>query len=433
MQQSAEDSLSLRLEGDGRLYKSDERLLNNFDGGVTRRASSYSVGLVKPTRYGVEVGIKAFGEKATNAFVTDAATNGASISLSMDLYKNFLGRSSSNSLKQGAFSLKRASLEKESRLKTFEANVRKLYWGLIANNERRKLLTSLTEQSEKQIRDVVKRKRSGAADSGEVARVRSQWASRKSDLLSLDYAKGDIMRTLKELLPSLNESEVSIGSYSVENTIKEVLACTELIKTYKDTPFKNTPYDEIVDLLEKEYLIERKLSKVYSGPSLKLFGEYSTIGRGIGFSNSREDFYDASEPRKSIGLQFSMPLDGKKKATKKSLELLNKNRYQSEMRQNLSKVKAYHSETVRLIDTLRKVLKSQRETNSYLAKSMRVSNRKYRQARISLQELISEKEASLSSRLKEIDSQLTIINTLIDYFGIYSDTPCSFNKPQLSI
>ena len=111
------DQFGFRLEGEGSVYQSEERLLNNFDGGVTRSATSYSLGVVKPTRYGIEVDIKAFGGKSTNAFVNDAATSGVSVSLSMDLLQNFLGRQTDNDLKKSRLSLERAKLEKKANLK----------------------------------------------------------------------------------------------------------------------------------------------------------------------------------------------------------------------------------------------------------------------------------------------------------------------------
>lgn len=432
-QQAEEDRLSLRLEGEGRIYRSSEILLGQFDGGVTESATNYSVGLVKPTRYGVDAGLKVFGEKATNAFVSDAATNGVVLSLSMDLYQDFLGRRTSSNLKKGSLSVKRAELEKKAGLKTFESNIRKLYWSLVANEERRNLLTSLTKAAEKQYRESVRKKRSGAADAGEVARFHSQWSTRQSNLLSLDYQKSEILRSLKELLPDLNGKSISLGKYNVEGTIREVLACTEVIRMYPKAPFKNTPYDEIVQYLEQEYNLDKKMTSRYSGPDLRLVGEFSNVGRGTGFSEGRENFYDDSKPRTSISLKFSMPLDRKKGRTKETINLLNKARYQAQIQENLSRVDAYHSETVKLITTLREVLKSQRNTNKYLSQSLKVSNKKYKQARISLQELISEQESHLQSQLSEIDSKLTIVNTLVDYFGIYTETPCKFNRADFGL
>ncbi len=423
-----EEQLGFRLEGEGQIYRSKERLLNNFDGGVTRSATSYSLGIVKPTRYGMEFGAEAFGNKATNAFVTDAATNGAAFSLSVDLFQNFLGRQTDSALKQSKLSLRRAELEKKSSLKTFEANIRKLYWALVANNEQKKLLKSLVKTAEKQYRDASKRKKSGVADAGEVARFRSQWTSRQANLLALNYQEGEVLKSLKQLLPELNGKKVSLAKYDVEETVGKVLRCTATIDAFTKAPFRHTVYDEIVELLEKEEQLQQKIISRTDGPQIKLVGEYATVGRGFGFDESREDFSDNSKPRTSLALQFSIPLGKSKKKTRKVSELLNKKRYSSEARANLAKINAFHSETVYLIKTLRDVVKSQRDTNKYITQSLNLSRKKYKQARISLQELISEQDSLLQSQLNEIDSNLTIINTLIDYFSIYMDVPCAFNK-----
>lgn len=423
-----EEGVGFRLDAEGAISRSDEKLLSQFDGGVTASSTSYSVGIIKPTRYGVDLGLKAFGQKVTNSFLSDGATNGVAVSLSIDLYQNFLGRNTNSGLKKGALAVKRAELEKKSSLKNFESNIRKLYWSLVANNERHKLLSSLAKTAEKQYKTARRKRKSGAADAGEVARFHSQWSSRQSDVLSLNYKKGSILKSLKELIPSLNGKEIILGKYSVPETISKVLACTQVIDSYKKAPFQNTVYDEIVELLEKEEKLSKKMTSFSGGPSVKLVGEYASIGRGIGFGQSRDDFNHNAEARTNIGLMVSMPLGKEKIRSKKVLEELNKSRYQAEARQNLSKINAYHSETVRLVRTLREVLKSQRETNKYLEQSLRSSRRKYRQARISLQELIGEQDAHLQSKLKEIDSNIAIINTLMDYFSIYMDVPCAFNK-----
>lgn len=422
------DKFGLRLDGEGQVYDSNEIPINPTQDFITTSSVDYSIGIVKPTRYGVDVGVKAFGNKISNTFFQGASVSGVGLSLSVDLFQNFLGRQSNNTLKQGELSLQRADLERKSSVKTFESNIRKLYWALVANNEQKKLLSSLVNTAEKQYWETMKRKKSGVADSGEAARFRSQWTSRKANLLALNYQEGEILKNLKQLLPSLNGKKISITKYDVEKTVNEVLTCTAKIDSFIKAPFQHTVYDEIVGLLEKEERLQQKVISRTAGPQIKLFGEYSSVGRGIGFEGSQEILQDNPKPRTSLGLQFSMPLGKSKKKVKEVSELLTKKRYTAEARANLSKIKAFHSETVYLIKTLREVVKNQKDTNKYIDQSLKVSRRKYRQARIGIQELISEQDSLLQSKLNVIDSNLTIINTLIDYFSIYMDVPCSFNQ-----
>ena len=422
------DKFGFRLDGEGKKYSSNEKLLNNFDGGVTRKATIYSIGISKPTKYGIDLGAKLFGSETTNAFVTNAATTGASFNLTIDLLQNFLGRKINNDLKKSEVELKRAELEKQASLKTFESNLRKLYWALVANNEQRILLSSLVKFAKRQYFEALKREKSEVADSGEVARYHSEWTNRKATLLSFEYQKGTIIRSLKELLPQLNGKKVEIGKYSIDATIQAVLSCSSKIRSYKDAPFKFTHYDEIVELLYEEEKYEQKIAQTYNDAEIKLLGEYSRVGRDFGLEGAREDFTDSSKSRTSIGIKISIPFGGEKKATEEVTEKLLRNHYQAQAKGNLSKIKSYHSETAEMIGLLKDVVKNQKETNIYLSKSINVSQKKYKQARISLQELISEQNSHLQSKLNEIDTNLTIINTLMDYFSIYNDFPCGLNR-----
>jgi outer membrane protein TolC len=422
------DQFALKLEGQGNIYKSKERLLSNFDAGVTQSSTTYNVGLVKPTRYGVDLGLKAFTGKSRNIFINDASTSGVTFSLSIDLYQNFLGRHSNNDLRKSETGTKRALLEKKSSVKTFETNLRKLYWSLVANNEQNILLNSLLNSSEKQFKEAQSRNRSGVADSGEVARYRSQWTTRKADLLTLSYRRSEILKSLRQLLPELEDKEIELNNYDINQTTAKVLSCTDKINSYKKAPFELTPYDEIVDYLASEEVYEQKSNNTYNDPQVKFVGEFSNIGRDFGIQNSQNNFYSDPRARTSLGIQVSIPLDGSKSDTMETTKKMAKLRYEAQARTNLAKVSAFHKETNQIIQTLRQVIANQKDTNQSLEKSLQVSRRKFKQARISLQELISEEESHLQSRLNEIDTNLTIINTLMDYFSIYSDLPCDFNR-----
>ncbi len=419
---------SARIDGEGSVYRSDERLLNNFDGAVTRSANSYSLGVVKPTPYGVTIGAKAFSGKSTNAFVTDAANAGVSVTLAVDLFQNFLGRRALSDLEKSEMSVKRAELEKVSQLKAYEANIRKLYWALVANNEQYELITNLVATAEQQYKEATRRQRQGVADSGEVARYRSEWTTRKANLLTIGYQKSDLLRSLRELLPDLAGKEIVLAPYSVEKIQSKVLACTAQIGQHNAAPVQYTNYDEIVALLEEERELEEKVARTVGDPTVQLTGEYASVGRDFGAGAAQDNFYSDPRGRRSLGLRVSIPIGGRNADSSEVKERLAKKRYYALAQNNLLKIKAFHQETAKKIELLHEVVKNQRDTNESLSKSLKLSRRKYKQARISLQELISEKDLRLNSQLSEIQTNLTIINSLMDYFSIYGDFPCEFNR-----
>ncbi len=422
------DAYSWRLDGKGEVGKSDARLLSNFDGGVVTRASQFSLDIVKPTQYGIDLSVGAFGQKTSNAFISDAATAGVSVGLSMDLYQNFLGRSTNSELRRSSLAVQRAKLEKGINLKVFKSNLRKLYWALVANNEQQRLLSSLVDSAYHQYQEATRRQKAAVADSGEVARYRSQWTTRKASHLSLQYRRGEIVKSIKRLLPELNGKEVILPEYSVDNTIQEVLACSSMISYYKTAPLQFTAYDEIVNLLNQEESLEKKIANTYNDPSVELYGEYSNVGRDFGYGAARDNYNDDGRSTRTVGLKVSIPFGGSKTDTKDVKVLLARNKYKAQARGTISQIRSFHAETAKIINILQDVVRNQKETNKYLDKSLKVSRRKYKQARISVQELISEQDSHLQSRLSEIDTNLTIINTLMDYFSIYTEMPCKLNK-----
>lgn len=422
------DKLTLRLDAKGQLYHSKEKLLNNFDGGVISNSTLYSVKLVKPTRYGLDMELQVFGNKTSNAFVNDATTSGAAFGLSIDLFKDFLGRQTNRSIKRSDLAVERAMLEKKSRLKTFESNVRKIYWSVVANNEKKKLVHALIQTAEKQYQEALLKQKSGAADQAVVSRFHSVLTSRKADLYSLEYREVELLKGMKELLPQLNYQNVKLGRYNTKETIREVMSCTETISSYKASPFENTVYDEIVDLLNQEETLETKVLSSYNAPDIKLNGQISTIGRGFGYNQSQDDLFNNGQPRSQVELNVSIPIGSSKTKSKKSAQLYQKKLYQSKAQANLAKIDAYHNQTTQLVHILKGVIMNQVQTKRALKQSHAENRLKYKQARIGLEELISEQEALLQAELAEIDTNLAIVHTLIDYFSIYMETPCKFNS-----
>ncbi len=424
---SAKDELGLRLDADGEVYKSNERQLAPFDA-FTQSASQYNVGLVKPTAYGVDLSVKAFGQKSTNAFVSGATTQGVVLGLTVDLFKDFLGRKTKSNLKQTALNLKRAGYEKSLNIKTFESNLRKTYWSLVANKEQKILVESLIVTAENQLKDASERQRSGVADAGETARFKSQLSTRKSNLLSLSYQESEYLKSLRISIPEFDGRDLVLAPYDLDQTIRKAYECIAIIKSQTETPLEFTLYDEIVELLMQEERQEQRKLSSYNDPDLKLVAEVSNVGKDFSYDGARQDFVDDPRDRSRLALNLSIPLDGSKTNTKEISELAIKNRYISQAQMNLSKIKSYHHETVRIIETLYQILASQKETTNYLNTSLDVSRKKFNQGRISLQELISEQDSYIQNKLNEIDNNLTLINTLIDYLSIYSETPCEFNR-----
>jgi outer membrane protein TolC len=424
---ASKDKYSYRLEAEGSKTTSKEKSLNQFIP-VVSSASSYSVGIVKPTKYGIKLGAGTFGRKSSNNLLSDGASVGFSFSMTMDLYRNFLGKNSKASLDKNGLSVERAKLEKKVSLKTFESNLRKIYWSLVANAESIRVTKELLNLSKKQLQDSLKRQKSSVADAGEVARYYSQVSSRSSSVLSLKYHRAEIIRSIKELLPELANKKVELGSYNVEEAIVSVLACSARIASQPSAPLQYTPYDEIVKVIDQEEALEIGIENTYDSADLSLTSEFNTTGKDFGYGNAIEDFTANGKPSVNIGLKLVIPFGSKKSTTQDLRKKVIRKRARAVNSERIGKVEAFHTQTAEAIILLNQVVMNQKANSQYLSKSVAETKKKYSQARATVQELVIEQDTLLQSSLDEIQTNLTVMNTLLDYFSIYTETPCDLNR-----
>lgn len=416
-----------QLYGNGSYQNSDEKAFINFMP-TTQRANAYKLGVKKTLSKGIELGGEIFTESITNDFLNDATTNGAGFNLSMDLNRNFLGRIDDNQLKLSESTNERSTFQKKIHTASFKNTLRKLYWSLVANNESRKITNKLLETAKKSLSEVKSRYKNKVADRGELARYQALVSSRKSSLISLEYRKDALYTSLKELVPSFAEKTLQLGPYNIDKTIEEVRACSLVINAEKESPFKNTFYDEMIALINKEEKLRNKIIETHSGADVKLVGSFEAVGRALGRQTAFDDFQDDTQRRYTVGLQLNMPLGSQKKKNEKIQSEINRIMSEASRKEQLAKIKTYHHQIKFTISHLFEALKNQKTNSNFLEQSLKVTRKKYRQARVSTTELIQEEETYFQSRLDEIQTNLTAMHTLLDYFSVYQNTPCEINR-----
>lgn len=415
------------LYGEGSRVKSNESAFISFMP-VTEKANAYKVGVKKALPKGIELGGEVFTESFSNSFFEDATTQGAGFNLSMDLNRNFLGRIDDNQLKLSESTSDRANYQKQIHTASFRNTLRKLYWSLVANSESRRITKKLLESAEKQLAEVRSRFRNKVADRGEVARYQALVSSRKSSLISLEYRKDALFTSLKELVPSLAAEKLSLAPYDIDATIVQVSQCSKIINAMPESPLENTFYDEMITAINKEEVLRNKIIDSYSSADVKLVGSYDSVGRGIGRTTAWDDFQDNRQSRFTIGLNLNMPLGGQKRKNEKIQGEINRIMAEANRKEHLAKIKTYHSQIKLTINHLFEALANQKLNSKYLEQSLKESKRKYRQARLSATDIIQEEENYFQSKLDEIQTNLTAMHTLLDYFSIYQKTPCGINR-----
>lgn len=421
------DAFTPSLTASAYYAENKEKQLNRF-APVTSPIKDFSVGVEKPTSIGMKLGAKIFAQQTTNSFVTSSTTTGFSAELAMDLHKDFLGRITKTELDNRKMEADKADLEKKISKKAFIQNLRKLYWALVANNEAQKITKELLITANQQVKQAEDRFKNKVADSGEVARYRSQVAARTASLISLQYQQSNLHQRLKEMIPSLGSKTIVLAPYNLDETVNNVLVCSTMLEQKTNSPMEFTLYDEVVQVLNGQEQNQKKIDNLYDTWDLALQSEIKKTGKEYTYSDSYSDLSSDGRNAYQFGLQLTIPLGSRKKDTREVKEIVNKKKFKAEQEANLAKLEAYHSQMIRSVTLLKQVVANQKINSFNLAKSLKVSQKKYKQARITVEQLVQEQDGFLNSNLAEIETKLNIINTLLDYFSVYTETPCNLNR-----
>ncbi len=390
-----------------------------------------SVGVRKSLRKGISssVALAVDQRSTTDSMIENLTTTGIEASVSIDLWKNFLGRMDQNNFNANLYSLQASQIRSQIQQKEFELNIRKIYWAMIANREAQQLTQELLKNAEKQLSETRERFKASVASRSDVSRLKAQVSVRKNVVKSLQIQRTQLELQIKTLLPSLAEKEyLSLASVNLNQAVENVFQCTEIIKKSNRSPLANTKYSKLISSLDSHFNSRKSVISRHDEIDLKLTGSYGISGRSDSYNNSVRRIEDSTINGFAIALELSAPIGGHTKRTKNSELALEQARYESERDALLLNLKAQRKTIMSQIDLLYETIAYQRETTNLLTLSSRDIEKQYRQARISLIELIREQDSLQDSQLNKIDAYLLVINTLFDYLKVFTETPCNINS-----
>ena len=393
-------------------------------------SETMSLGVSKKTPLGLELGVGVFGSQLSVAgtSVSDATRAGATLSLDFDLWQNIFGRMDRSQLKSAAAQEAKAKLQSEIKMKQLELDVRKLYWSLVAVEESIQVSEKLLKTSKTQLRDARKRLRAGAAGKGDLARNQAQVDSRKSTITQLKYQKELLMSQLRSLLPQLRRGNLVLAPVDFQSNVNDVLQCVGNISKSPKLNMKSTKWADILGVLKHQYENDINALNRTGGPTFQL--EYDARISGVdntynaAFNEAEAD----SKTGHTVGVTFSVPIGSDGRAAEKKQKALTRYNYESEKQMIETDIAETHRRVLNSLKLLNEALDSQVNSNKNLVLSVREAQRKYRQARISINSLVLEQDAFLSSTLAEIEIKKLVIHTLLDYFKVFTEHSCKINN-----
>lgn len=367
-----------------------------------------------------------------------ATTTTLNFTVQIDLWRDLLGRMSKAEIESLELERKRAELERKISEKTYKLSLRRIYWSLVANQEFLKISQELQSTAETLAKETRSRQRNAVAEADEVARYDALVAQRQGSVSYYHFQRENLLRQLQTLVPELAGKDISLGNYDIPGAISQVLACTASIASETGVPYKNTDYDDIVAMVRKIRKSQDTVNSRYADMDVKLFGTAKSTGvsaepqrangtRGS-IGGSIDDQTEQNRTGYEVGVMFSLPLGDAKEDTKKVKELYDQKRLDAVIGRQEAELEVTHQSFARSISHLNEVVKASRVNSENLQRRLRLIRRKYEQARVSVNDLVQDQDAYLSSELTTIDVRLQIVNQLFDYLVVFPETPCAFNR-----
>ena len=368
----------------------------------------------------------------------NVTTTVVGLTLQMDLWKDLFGRISKAERENASLETKRSTLESEISSKAFAISLRRIYWNLVATEEQLKISKRLLVTASEQVADAKKKLKNSIGDAGEVARYTAQYASRQGQVIVLTYQKENLLKQLKTFLPQLGKEELVLAPYDLELTQKEVIECSGVIIKEAEIPYNFTKYDEVVGILRDLKSSKKSINERFSDVDVKLFGTLKSTGVGSdqvnptyyrgSYGNAYDDMRNNNRSGYEVGVNVVLPLGDAKEKLERTKTLYDEKRFRAQISQAESQVVSTHTQLAKSMGLIQEVIETQRLGTASLDKRLQVIRKKFTQARVSVNDLILDQDALLNSELSTIDSQMQAMNVLFDYFMIFTDTPCAFNR-----
>ncbi|MDA7705584.1 TolC family protein [Rickettsiales bacterium] len=388
---------------------------------VISPSTSFETAIEKTFQSGIEASIGNISTRRKFGTARPETRNALFFNTNIDLYKNFLGKTSKSQVKNVKLQKQIANLQKQIDSRIFEFAVLKIYYDLILNSESIRISEKLLKLSQKQLKDLQKKYNNKIANIDDVERQRIEVISRDSKILSLKKEKEIYLKRLRQLLPNLSDKNIKLSKYNYNQIERKFLSLTDMISSKNKAPKEFTLYDEILKKEKKSYKMQKKINSTHSDIDISLNAQIQRFDGNNSLSDSYENIpSNKDDEYYSIGAKVIIPF-GKVKKENEKLKIKSSHlSYLIKKEQLLSELDSYHLEFISNAKLLQKSLKNQKISAKSSKIILNESRKKYKQARISLQTLIDDQNMDLETSLSSISISQRFLDLIFNYLTIFT-------------
>ena len=420
---------SYTLGGTAQLLRSNTDSSNSFQPAI-RTSRGWDVYAAKAWNVGLtsQLGIKSDYSRLSST--TDIISHSPTyyLQLQASLYRNIFGKIDRSLQNQS--SLAKTSVKIQGNMAEHQSIMmaRTLYWSIMANAISIELSKSLVKTSKKQLLEMKRRLKSGAAEQSDVYLSDAQVSQQQASLMGLQIKEQGFLRELRKMVPGVTTiSKKDFPKINIENVVASISECIVQISSHPKAPKQYSSYSQLFDVYLKTLDAEVAAAQNGLGSELTLGLEVASNGVDSTFSDAFSEASKFSKGHWGASLGLSVPLDGKQSKlinTKRRLAELNELKQRRQLELLLD---GTHSTAIISIQHLLGSMRTLDSSSKALAKRVKAVSKKYKQGRIDFLSLVQEQNQLFSSEIGLTESRLLFLQEMFNYFSVYNKTPCDFN------
>jgi outer membrane protein TolC len=410
-----------QIYGKALIEQTDEQPLIQFQP-PSDPYKEFELGIKKKTHYGIELSVSANNTSLVSGSTIESAKFGPKVAISIDLLSNILGRLDRAKAQQFFTQKQIFELNKKISLQNTKTQVKLIYWGIESLKEQKDILSKQIKLHLSLLNDLRKKKNDGFVESGDVLSAESQLQSLEAQRSILDYNITEQKKTLALLLPEISESLFLLQRSSLNS---EAVATYNCVKKLKNQPPIELSYQaKLVDLAKEKFEKQKTQFSSLNSPKLKLMGALTSSHTDQTSDQAIGDYLDKRKQGYQLGLNLVIPLGGSSTLSKHKQISAAQKEWLTLKNQITSQISSTHFDLKQSLSILTSALEKQKKSSDFLEKSYLFKQRKYRQARADLTDLITEQNRVFMSQVNEIAISYDILKKFYSYQSIFQLFQC---------
>jgi outer membrane protein TolC len=347
----------------------------------------------------------------------------------IDLWRNLWGHLDEQQRNQLAARLRQSKIKAKLDRKNLHMTLRSLYWQLTAQKHRIAIYRQLVASAKRGYRNIQSQLRDNIADQGSAAKLSANLSSAQAQLKTALIRQNFLQKNVQTLIPNLQGRDIQVaGVYSsIRQAVARSVACTNKVGHYRGIPYEYTEYDDLIRSIHEALQAESHVIDAYDSADVKLQANVQSFGLDEELGEAQSQSLSFDKTGYEMLLTFQMPLGELDRTEKLQLAIANQKAKMEETELE-AEIKATHENLTKVIDHLSAAVDLYHESIAQLEEAFRNARQKFQQGRISVHDYLADQNALLESQIQVLDIEEQIIMQTLDYFKVYNQAPCEFNR-----